>query len=192
VTFIFEPDPPSIAALFGDITRAREEVPADDLVAAGHTFGRRSAANPTGKCLVCPGEHGSAGPCDHERYSRTMIGFTMAHLEELVTAHLNPDKRTSRAIRMRLQHEYETLPPRHVCSCPGRGRDNNMTGCPSENVSLGYPPCPTCRKLHANDQWILVDVGAEIGHTTAVYAPMPDTLLLDLAAGNWRARARAS
>jgi hypothetical protein len=146
-----------------------------------HTFGS--------KCPACPGRGGEPGTCDHSYYGRDFVKFVQAHLAEFVTAHRNPDKRTSRAILERLSREFETLPPRHSCSCPGR-IDKSMPGCPSEDVSRGFPQCPECRKLHADDRWILVDVGAEVGRTYPVEPPMPDVLMLDAAAGNLRRRRR--
>jgi hypothetical protein len=124
-------------------------------------------------CPSCPGEHGGPGPCDHTVYGRAYLRFVQAHAQEFRTAYFNPDKRTSRGLLQRLAREYVELPPRHVCSCT----------CPSEDISRGYPACPECRKQRERDQWIQQDVGAEIGRTAAVHAPMPDVLMLDIAAG---------
>ncbi len=127
-----------------------------------HSYGERTADNPNGLCGVCLGDHGGRGPCDHQTYSRKLLRFVRAHQEAYTTAYTNPDKRTSRAELDRLAAEKRTLPPRHDCSC--------------------WPThCRACLKLA---QQRTQDASAvEIGHTAAINAPLPSTLMLDVYAG---------
>src|SRR5207247_1459179 len=80
----------------------------------------------------------------------------------------NPSHAAASNELTRLAAEYRTLPPRHSCSCR----------CPNER--RGYPRCSECRRL--DDQRPRgPDVAISIGRTSPSTAPMPSTLMLDLA-----------
>ncbi len=92
------------------------------------------------------------------------------HMEALVAAHYNPDKRAASNELARFAREYQTLPPRHDCWCV----------CPREDLSRGYPACAECQRLRRDQK---PQEAPEFGRTSAVEAPMPDSTMLDLIAG---------
>jgi hypothetical protein len=118
----------------------------------------------------CPhcGDGRSGTRCDLAAYSVRRIRFVLAHREGFNAAYLNPDKRSSSSELERLNREYQTLPPRHSCTCR----------CPREDLARGYPPCAECRRLRA--QVPLQDIGVSIGRTAMVHPPTPSPLMLDL------------
>lgn len=135
-----------------------------------HTFGQR--IDGVDMCPLCPGEHGGRGPCDLRRYSARLRRFIMVphHFEAFHAAYLNPDRRSASNELARLAREFQTLPPRHDCWC----------WCPREDGARGYPACAECLRLRRDQK---PQEAPEFGRTAAVHAPMPDTTLLDLAAG---------
>ena len=58
-------------------------------------------------------------------YSKHFLRFVRAHQEAFLSAYYAPSPQTSSHELARLRREYETLPPRHTCSCP---RLNPRTG----------------------------------------------------------------
>lgn len=133
-----------------------------------HTFGVR--INGEDKCPLCPGEHLGPGPCDLSRYSARQRRFLLVpmHLEALISAHYNPDKRAASSELARLAREYQTLPPRHNCWCV----------CP--NVVHGRASCEQCKELQRNQK---PQEPIAMGRTGHVQAPMPSAQMLDLIAG---------
>lgn len=140
---------------------------------SGHTFGQRDEL--TGRPALCPqctDETGRPGLCDHQRYGRRLVRFLLmpVHLEALMAAHYGPDKRAAANEIARQQREYQTLPPRHLCSCI----------CPKEDLSRGFPPCLECRRLRENQK---TQEPIEFGRSAHVEAPAPNATMLDLIAG---------
>lgn len=164
-----------------------------------HSFGERTDDNTTGECLEC-GDGRGGTPCLHRRYSSRQRKFIRAHYEEYLAAYENPGSAYASNVRARLDEELNNLSRGHVCSEPG--------GCPFENKDRGIPACPVCRarwqalanqmcercqKLPrqfrpkgCSDCAALggMELGAELGRTSPVNAPMPMPLLLDYFAGN--------
>lgn len=135
-----------------------------------HTFGVK--INGVDRCPLCPGERGTAGKCDHSRYSARQRRFLRVplHLQAYLAALYNPDKRAASSELARLAREYQTLPPRHDCWCI----------CPREDLSRGYPACAECLRLRRDQK---PQEAPEFGRTGAVNAPQPDATMLDLIAG---------
>lgn len=128
-----------------------------------HSYGRRTADNPTARCPLCPGEHGGPGPCDHHAYTRQRLRFIRIHQEAYSAAYLSPDPQAASNELERLSREYRTLPPRHDCSC--------------------WPEhCRACAALGAQRPRGS-DVAVSIGRGSLVNAPCPMVLMLDVEAG---------
>jgi hypothetical protein len=118
---------------------------------------------------AAPGERAPAGSLGEllSGYSPRRVRFILAHREAYEVAYLNPGRGAASHEMERLEREYQTLPPRHSCTCR----------CPNE--VRGWGPCPECKRLR--DTSVRQDVGAEIGRTSKVNAPMPSPVMLDLA-----------
>lgn len=150
-----------------------------------HTYGVKDGG--IDRCPLCPGPHGGPGPCDLARYSGKRRRFVMAHRPAYVTAHYNPDKRSSQNELARLEREYQTLPPRHFCWCVCPREGCPEWGSPSHSFDTHHckgrpgPPCAECLRLRRTvDAEPLID----FGRTGAVHAPLPGLVeMLDLAAG---------
>lgn len=172
---MIDPEPKLYSA--AEIIRAHQEFVASEkkrLLTAldkTHSRGERTDENTTGECLEC-GDGRSGTPCVHRGYSARQRRFIMVphHLEAFRAAFYNPDKRSASNELARLAREFQTLPPRHDCWC----------WCPREDGSRGYPACAECLRLRRDQK---PQEAPEFGRTAAVNAPMPDTTLLDLAAG---------
>ena len=104
-------------------------------------------------------------------YSRRFLAFVRYHLAEYETIYLAPSPSTTRALQERLHREYQTLPPRHICTCWCSYLKEQRTG----NV------CPECQRTR--HLAVKQDVALEIGRGALVHAPTPLVLLLDLHAG---------
>lgn len=108
---------------------------------------------------------------DCQGYSRHYRAFVHVpwHLEAFEAAYLNPDVQAARNELERLQREFATLPPRHVCTCR----------CPQERP--GWPPCGECKRLRESQRKLEpVEIGR---HGPPAHAPVPLVLMLDVGAG---------
>lgn len=131
-----------------------------EYVLVSHSFGR--------DCPLC-GEGASGVRCDLSTYSPRRVRFVLAHREAYEAAYLNPNRAAASNEIERLEREYHTLPPRHVCTCWCSFLRERQTG----NV------CTECARRRANS--VRQDVGVVIGRTTHVHPPMPSAAMLDLA-----------
>lgn len=109
---------------------------------------------------------------EHRGYSRRWLRFLLhpLHLEARVAAHYNPDKRAAANELARQLREFQTLPPRHDCSCR----------CPQQSYERGYPACRECRKLQES---LRRQESVEMGRTGFINAPQPSAEMLDLISG---------
>lgn len=100
-------------------------------------------------------------------YSPRFIAFVRhpLHAEAYLAAYYDQSG-SSRNELERLSREYQTLPPRHVCSCR----------CPNEE--RGWIACSECKRLRAAA--VNQPSAVEIGRSSPVEAPMPLVLELDL------------
>lgn len=121
-------------------------------------------------CILCPGKDGRPGRCDHDGYSKRYVRFLLAHREAFETAYLAGNG-SSRNELERLRREYETLPPRHVCTCI---QTNQRTG-------IREYHCLECRRL--GEAIPRQDIAVEIGRSGSIEAPMPMVNMLDVNAG---------
>lgn len=101
-----------------------------------------------------------------KRYTR----FVRAHYEAFEAAYLDQSS-ASRNELARLRREYETLPPRHICSCARMDRRTGITA---------YH-CVECRRI--GEAIPRQDVGAEIGRSGVHGSRVPLLVVLDLEAG---------
>lgn len=104
---------------------------------------------------------------DHSRYSVRWVRFTLVplHAEAYQAAYLDQSSSSSHELA-RLHREYQTLPPRHDCSCR----------CPQE--ARGYPMCSECLRLRASS--VKQDIALEMGRSSVPDSTVPLVLLLDL------------
>lgn len=104
---------------------------------------------------------------DQASYSPRFVAFVRhpLHAEAYRAAYLDQSS-SSRNELERLRREYQTLPPRHLCSCR----------CPNEQ--RGWLACTECKRLRQSS--VQQDLGVEIGHTARAEAATPMILLLDL------------
>jgi hypothetical protein len=121
---------------------------------------------------------------DQAIYSRRYLAFVRRHEEEFRTAYEAPSPSTSRSQMARLQREYQTLPPRHLCSCP---RVNHWPVC-NRSGRCQCPNTPTyhCAECERASQAILrQDYGAEVSSRrprSSGSVPGP-IVILDMEAG---------
>lgn len=115
---------------------------------------------------------------DQAHYSRAQVAFVAAHLLEYESAWLNPGAAT-RAILARLEYErFHLKHSRPACMCWCEGPRHRA--CEEWRLTTGG---------YGRESNLLDDVGRELGRTSPVHAPMPDSTLLDLARASAR-RAR--
>jgi hypothetical protein len=100
-----------------------------------------------------------------DRYSVRQIRFVLVpdHTLAYQAAYLDQSSASSHELE-RLHREFQTLPPRHDCSCR----------CPQER--RGYPPCRECLRLRQSAQPIPLEHGRSGIYDSAV----PSPLMLDL------------
>lgn len=104
-----------------------------------------------------------AHPEDHVRYSNRYLRFVQAHREAYDAGYLDGNPQAAANELERLDREYQTLPPRHVCTC-----------WPSH--------CAEC--LRMSKQRVDAPSAVEIGRSGhRPHPPMPSPLLLDINAG---------
>lgn len=155
------------------------------------------------ECPACPGEHGRPARCDHYRYSARYLRFIEKHLDVYQAAYLDGHAEAARNQLERLDRERRTLPPRHDCTCaPWSCRyayvQQHKCEFPQERARCYYcrraQACVECERIH-DERPKGRDIGASIGRTSLVNAPIPSTDMLDVgraqAAGKVSARAIA-
>lgn len=100
-------------------------------------------------------------------YSVRWVRFMLVplHAEAYQAAYLDQSSSSTHELE-RLRREYQTLPPRHDCSCR----------CPQE--ARGYPPCPECKRLRQAS--VKQDIALEMGRSGVPDSTVPMVLLLDL------------
>lgn len=110
-----------------------------------------------------------SGRCVHVKHSARRIAFRAVHHDAYDAAYLDAGGGASHELE-RLEREYRTLPPRHLCTC-------------SPQTCAFWTPgggaCVECRRLHDQRKDIKQDVGIEIGRTELVNAPTPDVECAD-------------
>lgn len=115
---------------------------------------------------MTPTRHVSEDGClqrDHTGYSRRYLSFVAAHREAFDAAYLDGNPQASRPEMERLSREFETLPPRHSCSC--------------------WPAhCVECARLARTR--VNAPTAVEIGRSgNRAHPPMPLTVCLDIEGG---------
>lgn len=109
-------------------------------------------------------DHDGCLLADHAGYSRRYLDFIKSHRDAFDAAYLDGNAQASRNELERLGREYQTLPPRHSCSC--------------------WPThCLECARLARSR--VTAPSAVEIGRSKGAraYAPMPMPTMLDLNAG---------
>lgn len=110
-------------------------------------------------------------PLEELGYSRRYIRFVQAHYEAFEAAYLAPSPQTARNELARLNREYQTLPPRHICTC---ARMNYRTGITEYH-------CLECRRASESlSRW---DQPAEFGRSGVPGSRTPLVVMLDMEAG---------
>lgn len=125
------------------------------IIVDGHphtgTFGR----TPEDRCPTC-----LSRDCLHRTYSVRYIRFLLAHIEVYESACAAYNGAASNQLE-RLEREYKTLPPRHVCSCePGH--------------------CRECRRIDKERAPWGQDVAPVVGRSWTPGPVTPPTILLDV------------
>lgn len=111
--------------------------------------------------------HASADGCleqDHQGYSQRYLAFLERHRDVFDAAYLDGNPQAARNELERLHREYETLPPRHSCSC--------------------WPThCAECARLARTR--VTAPSAVEIGRSkgSRAHPPMPMPVMLDLNGG---------
>ena len=128
--------------------------------------------HPDGQRLPLAGEPGN-GHCveDDRGYSHRYLSFVKAHWEAFEAAYYAPSPHTARNELSRLQREYQTLPPRHICTC---ARMNPRTGITEHH-------CLECRRV--SQQLNEEQLPPEIGRSGVPGPRVPLLVVLDLRAG---------
>lgn len=102
-------------------------------------------------------------PEDHVTYSRRYLRFVEAHREAFDAAYLDGNPQAARNELDRLAREYQTMPPRHVCTC--------------------WPAhCAECNRLAQSN--VTAPSAVEIGRSSnRGHPPTPNTTMLDINSG---------
>src|SRR6266498_3307349 len=115
----------------------------------------------------------TSGLCveDDRGYSRRYLAFVKAHYEAFEAAYYAPSPHTARNELSRLNREYQTLPPRHICTCVRMNPQTAIT----EHHCLG------CRRV--SQQLSEEQLPSEIGRSGVPGPRVPLLVVLDLRAG---------
>lgn len=107
---------------------------------------------------------------DGSGYSRRFLAFVRAHQEQFESAYVAPSQGTASNELARLQREFQTLPPRHICTCPKLNRQG-----------VWAYHCLECRK--ASEAINRQDFAQEMGRSTVPGSRVPMVVMLDLEGG---------